>query len=60
MRERNEYMVDNSAHLIAVCNGSKGGTQETLRYAKQKGLRIVTIDPRTPMDEIFVSEQFVF
>lgn len=43
--ERNRYMVDNSAHLIAVYNGEQGGTQYTVDYAIRKGLDIVIINP---------------
>lgn len=45
MHERNRYMVDNSAHMIAVFNGEKGGTANTVKYAESKGLEIVTINP---------------
>ena len=42
---RNRYMVDNSAHLIAVYNGSgKGGTAYTVDYARKRGRDIVIID----------------
>lgn len=45
MHERNRYMVDYSAHMIAVFNGEKGGTANTMRYAESKGLHIVVINP---------------
>jgi len=45
MHERNRYMVDNSAFMIAVYNGEKGGTANTLKYAESKGLNIVIINP---------------
>lgn len=45
MHERNRYMVDNSAHMIAVFNGEKGGSKETIDYAKRKGLEIIIINP---------------
>lgn len=43
--ERNRYMVDNSAHLIAVHSGEPEGTQYTVDYAIRKGLDIVIINP---------------
>lgn len=46
--ERNKYMVDNSDALIAVCNGEKmtpGGTANTVKMAKKKGIEIIFIDP---------------
>ena len=38
--ERNRYMVEQSGRLIAVVNGTKGGTAATLRYAEKQGLEI--------------------
>ena len=48
---RNRYMVDASRMLIAASNGQSGGAENTIRYAKSKGLEIVRIplyDP-TPL-----------
>ena len=45
MQRRNEYMVDNSAHIIAVFDGSAGGTLNTLRYAVRSGIDIHEIEP---------------
>lgn len=44
MQRRNEYMVDRSDVLIAMYNGSAGGTMRTMLYAQRKGLRVVTIE----------------
>ena len=41
--KRNRYMVDASRMLIAVSNGQKGGAENTIRYAKRKGLEIIRI-----------------
>jgi len=35
---RNKYMVDKSSKVLAVWNGNKGGTYNTLEYAKKKGV----------------------
>ncbi|MBQ1283626.1 MAG: DUF1273 family protein [Clostridia bacterium] len=43
MHERNRYMVDRSSLLIAAYNGTKGGTDYTLSYAKKQGLRTVNV-----------------
>lgn len=43
--DRNRYMVDHSAHMIAVHNGEPGGTQHILNYAIRKGLDISIINP---------------
>lgn len=51
MHKRNRYMVDSSAHLIAVYSGERGGTQYTVDYAIQKGLDVVAINPSTLMRE---------
>lgn len=45
MMRRNRYMVDRSGVVIAVFNGSRGGTFNTLRYAVRCGLEIIEIDP---------------
>lgn len=46
MQQRNEYMVDKADVLIAVWDGSSGGTGNCVRYAKQKGVKIVKINPK--------------
>ena len=43
--KRNQYMVDNATHLIAVYDGQPGGTKHTIDYAQMKGLDITTIEP---------------
>lgn len=45
MLRRNRYMVDKSSVLIAVYDGTVGGTMQTVRYAKRQGLEIITIAP---------------
>ncbi len=40
---RNEWMVDHSARLIAVYNGEKGGTRNTIKYAKKHNVDIIMI-----------------
>ena len=37
---RNEWMVNHSARVIAVYNGEKGGTKNTLDYAKSHSIEI--------------------
>ena len=43
MQRRDRYMVDHSSLLIAVFDGTAGGTQYTMQYAMQRGLNIVDI-----------------
>lgn len=43
MMRRNRYMVDASRMLIAASNGQPGGAENTIRYAKSKGLEVVRI-----------------
>ncbi len=38
---RNEWMVDRSALVIAVFNGQKNGSKNTIDYAVRKGKRIL-------------------
>ena len=45
MIKRNNYMIDNSSLLIAIYNGSQGGTKQTIEKAKEKGLDIKIIEP---------------
>ncbi len=43
MMRRNRYMVDNSSVLVAVYNGSAGGTRNTIFYAMREGVELVEI-----------------
>lgn len=45
MLQRDKYMVDKSSFLIAVFDGSEGGTKHTFDYALEKDIPIVRIDP---------------
>lgn len=45
MQKRNEWMVNNCDVLIAVWNGTKGGTFNCVNYAVDKGKDIRRIDP---------------
>jgi len=47
MQIRNQYMVDNSDVLIALWDGSKGGTGNCVEYAESIGRKIVRINPLT-------------
>lgn len=40
---RNEWMVDRSALVIALFNGQKSGTKNTIDYAKRKGVKVVNV-----------------
>lgn len=46
MTDRNEWMVDNCAEVLACHDGSGGGTANCIKYAKSKRKKITTIDPR--------------
>lgn len=43
MYARNRYMVDNSDMVIAYYRGRRGGTQYTVKYAEEKGKKIIYI-----------------
>lgn len=45
MQRRDRYMVDHASLLIAVFNGSPGGTRYTMQYAMGRGLTIVDLPP---------------
>lgn len=40
---RNEWMVNHAARVIAVFNGEKGGTKNTIAYAQRVGVPVVII-----------------
>ena len=45
MFARNRYLVDNADLLLAAYDGQPGGTQMTVRYAKQAGVQVCCIRP---------------
>lgn len=47
MNRRNKYMVSKADYLIAIWDGSTGGTSSTVKSAWQKGIPIIIIDPIT-------------
>lgn len=46
MQIRNEWMVDNCDKLIAVWDGTDGGTANCVRYAKDEEKEIIRINPK--------------
>ncbi|MBE6837751.1 MAG: DUF1273 domain-containing protein [Ruminococcus sp.] len=44
MRERNQFMIDNSSRLIAVVNSYRSGTGMTINMAKKQNVDIKIID----------------
>lgn len=46
MQKRNEWMVDNSDYVVAVWDGSTGGTGNCVKYAKKEEKRIVCLNPK--------------
>lgn len=50
MLERNRYLVNHAACLLAVYNGEwRGGTAMTVRYARKLGREIIVMNPNTLM-----------
>lgn len=48
MLDRNRFLVEHAAALLAVCNGERRcGTAATMRYAQKVGREIIVIDPIT-------------
>lgn len=43
MKKRNRYMVDRSAYCICALLHPFSGTDQTVRYAKQRGVRIINV-----------------
>lgn len=46
MQKRNEYMVNQCDELIAIFDGTKGGTANCIDYAMKKEKKIMTINPK--------------
>lgn len=46
MQIRNEWMVDNSDKLIAVYDGTRGGTGNCVEYARSQNKDMLYINPR--------------
>lgn len=42
-QKRNAWMVDRSSRVIAAYNGDKGGTKNTIDYAKKQDIDIINI-----------------
>jgi ribA/ribD-fused uncharacterized protein len=47
LHQRNHYMVDNADLVIAVWDGTAGGTGECVSYARKQGKSIAIVHPRT-------------
>lgn len=45
MEIRNRWMVDNASHVLAVWDGTAGGTYNCIKYAEERGLPITRINP---------------
>lgn len=45
-QKRNIWMVDHSSKVIAVWNGTKSGTKNTIDYAKKCGINTVNVYPK--------------
>jgi uncharacterized phage-like protein YoqJ len=43
MQTRNEWMVDNSDHILAFWNGTPGGTANCIRYAEKVGKSVINL-----------------
>lgn len=44
MQKRNRHLVDYSSVCVAYCTRDTGGTAYTIRYARQKGLKIIRLE----------------
>lgn len=41
LQKRNKWMVEHSSLIIAVYNGSKGGTKNTIDYATKNNIKVI-------------------
>lgn len=49
-QQRNDFLVDHAAHLVAWYNGSRGGTQYTFLRALKHGLTLHNLSPAIQPD----------
>ena len=49
MHVRNRWMVEHTSRLIAIFDGSQGGTAQTVRLAETQGLDIRFLSPDSPV-----------
>jgi uncharacterized phage-like protein YoqJ len=47
MHNRNQEIVINSSEMLAIWDGTRGGTRDCIRLAKLKGLLITVLNPQT-------------
>jgi uncharacterized phage-like protein YoqJ len=45
MAKRNRYLADSCDELLSIYDGQRGGTMQTINYAKGRGLKVTMIDP---------------
>ncbi len=50
MFKRNMFMVDSASILVAYLNSDRGGTFQTVNYAKRKGVSIVFVNNKTAVN----------
>ena len=43
MKRRNKYMIDHSAYCICALLRPFNGTDQTVKYARQKGLKVINV-----------------
>ena len=55
MQVRNRHMVDNSAMLLAIYDGQKGGTRNTVEYAQKVGKDVIALQPKDLMRITLIS-----
>lgn len=55
MQKRNRYMVDTSSVLVAVYDGIKGGTKNTVEYAQKQNKKLIVIRPRDMVRMQFIN-----
>ena len=47
LQKRNEWMVDNSSHIISVWDGTAGGTSNCIKYAHKHNKKVLNLNPKT-------------
>lgn len=59
MQHRNEWMVDHSMLTFAAYNGGKGGTYNCLKYARDQGNLIYTMNSKLRIVKMVIGDEIV-
>ncbi len=56
MHRRNREIIENSTELLAVWDGTKGGTKDCIKLGRSAGISITILDPKTMTFRVLENE----